>query len=172
MNNISLYTLILLHWSQLQARWKGDNQRWAKRFYEREKYSSNRQTPGESASLPQYLGCNTVFDMCLRVTFLRRNNNALFIESYAFLKSIKATYVDNLHFFLVSIIEVIEKDLQKIMDVLNFWCTNNALYVNVNKFNIMHFRNPSVSRTDFNFTVNGNLMDCVNRYQYLGLLLT
>jgi hypothetical protein len=65
-----------------------------------------------------------------------------------------------------------EKDLQKIMDVFNFWCTNNALYVNVNKFNIMHFRNPSVPRTDFNFTVNGNSMECVNRYQYLGLLLT
>jgi hypothetical protein len=26
----------------------------------------NRQTSGESASLPQYLGCNTVFDMRLR----------------------------------------------------------------------------------------------------------
>ena len=33
---------------------------------------ANRQTSGESASLPQYLGCNTVFDMRLRVTFLRR----------------------------------------------------------------------------------------------------
>ena len=32
----------------------------------------NRQTSGESASLPQYIGCNTVFDMRLRVTFLRR----------------------------------------------------------------------------------------------------
>ena len=29
----------------------------------------NRQTSGESASLRQYLGCNTVFDMRLRVTF-------------------------------------------------------------------------------------------------------
>jgi hypothetical protein len=33
-------------------------------------YRHNRQTSGESASLPQYLGCNTVFDMRLRVTFL------------------------------------------------------------------------------------------------------
>lgn len=65
-----------------------------------------------------------------------------------------------------------EKDLQKMLDVLNFWCKNNALYVNVNKSKIMHFRNPSVPRTDFNFTVNGNSMECVNCYQYLGLLLT
>jgi hypothetical protein len=32
----------------------------------------NRQTSGESASLQQYLGCNTVCDVRLRVTFLRR----------------------------------------------------------------------------------------------------
>ena len=35
------------------------------------RFAINRQTSGESASLPQYLGCNTVFDMRLRVTFLR-----------------------------------------------------------------------------------------------------
>ena len=37
----------------------------------------NRQTSGESASLPQYLGCITVFDMRLRVTFLRRKTVSL-----------------------------------------------------------------------------------------------
>jgi hypothetical protein len=37
----------------------------------------NRQTLGESASLPQYLGCKTVFDMRLRVTFLRRTTVSL-----------------------------------------------------------------------------------------------
>ena len=37
----------------------------------------NRQTSGESASLPQYIGCNTVFDMRLRVTFLRRKTVSL-----------------------------------------------------------------------------------------------
>ena len=38
---------------------------------------ANRQTSGESASLPQYLGCNTVFDMRLRVTFLRQKTASL-----------------------------------------------------------------------------------------------
>ena len=37
----------------------------------------NRQTSGEFASLPQYLGCNAVFDMRLRVTFLRRKTVSL-----------------------------------------------------------------------------------------------
>jgi hypothetical protein len=40
-------------------------------------FVANRQTSGESASLPQYLGCNTVFDMRLRVTFLRRKTVSL-----------------------------------------------------------------------------------------------
>ena len=39
--------------------------------------ATNRQTSGESASLPQYLGCNTVFDMRLRVTFIRRKTVSL-----------------------------------------------------------------------------------------------
>jgi hypothetical protein len=34
--------------------------------------SINRKTSGKSASFPQSLGSNTVFDMRLRVTFLRR----------------------------------------------------------------------------------------------------
>ena len=39
--------------------------------------SVNRQTSGESPSVPQYLGCNTAFDMRLRVTFLRRKTVSL-----------------------------------------------------------------------------------------------
>ena len=39
--------------------------------------NTNRQTSGESASLHQYLGCNTVFDIRLRVTFLRRKTVSL-----------------------------------------------------------------------------------------------
>jgi hypothetical protein len=48
-----------------------------KRYKNVQRTVSNRQTLGESASLPQYLGCNTVFDMRLRVTFLRRKTVSL-----------------------------------------------------------------------------------------------
>jgi hypothetical protein len=41
------------------------------------KRQRRRQTSGESASFPQYLGCNTVFDMRLRVTFLHRKTVSL-----------------------------------------------------------------------------------------------
>ena len=40
-------------------------------------FDINRQTSGESASLPQYLRCNTVFDMRLRITFLHRKTVSL-----------------------------------------------------------------------------------------------
>jgi hypothetical protein len=40
-------------------------------------YITNGQTSGESASLPQSLGCNTVFDMRLRVTFFRQKTVSL-----------------------------------------------------------------------------------------------
>ena len=33
---------------------------------------ANRQTSGDSATLPQSLGCTTRFDMCLRATLIRR----------------------------------------------------------------------------------------------------
>ena len=50
---------------------------WCLCFYFASYSIRNRQTSGESASLPQSLGCNTVFDMHLRVTFLRRKTVSL-----------------------------------------------------------------------------------------------
>ena len=53
---------------------------WGRLFFRAESsliQSSSRQTSGESASLPQYLGCNKVFDMRLRITFLRRKTVSL-----------------------------------------------------------------------------------------------
>ncbi|XP_071151601.1 uncharacterized protein [Mytilus edulis] len=65
-----------------------------------------------------------------------------------------------------------ENDLQKMLDILNNWCITNGLNVNINKSKIMHCRNPSVPRTECNFTIGTNTMECVSNYQYLGLLLT
>ena len=54
----------------------------------------NRQTKGESASLPQYLGCNTVFDMRLRVTNLRRKTVSYSIKHCASRISSKMATID------------------------------------------------------------------------------
>ncbi|XP_063406305.1 uncharacterized protein LOC134690258 [Mytilus trossulus] len=64
------------------------------------------------------------------------------------------------------------EDLQKILDVLNVWCNHNSLKVNLRKSNVIHFRNPSVARSDFHFSLNDENIEYTSNYQYLGLLLT
>jgi hypothetical protein len=75
-----LYTLIycrhfrtyswcaMFDWSDTVFRWRNVTRR-------RTLNTVNRQTAGDSASLPQY--CTTVFDMRLRVKFLRRKTVSL-----------------------------------------------------------------------------------------------
>ena len=56
------------------------------------------------------------------------------------------------------------------MNVLNDWCQTNDMIVNCSKSNIIHFRNPSVSKTNFIFKCS--ILHVVDRYAYLGLLLS
>ena len=65
-----------------------------------------------------------------------------------------------------------ENDLQKVLDTLNVWCGKNDLTVNLDKSKIVHFRPQSISKTDFVFEFNGNNLNIVSQYNYLGLLLT
>ncbi|CAG2231789.1 unnamed protein product [Mytilus edulis] len=46
-----------------------------------------------------------------------------------------------------------EKRLTENVFILNNWCITNGLNVNINKSKIMHCRNPSVPRTECNFTI-------------------
>lgn len=65
-----------------------------------------------------------------------------------------------------------EHDLQEMLNILSVWCTTNKMTINVGKSKVMHFRNPSVPRTNYNFTCNNNNIDCVSEYKYLGLVLS
>ena len=42
------------------------------------------------------------------------------------------------------------------------WCKNNVLSINGSKSNIVHFRNPSVSRSAYNFNVNDDVISYAN----------
>ena len=44
--------------------------------------------------------------------------------------------------------------------------------VNVNKSNIVHFSNPSVKQTDRIFKRGSSILNIVDSYTYLGVLLT
>ena len=65
-----------------------------------------------------------------------------------------------------------ESDLQLLLDILHCWCQRNKMSVNLNKSKVMHFRNKSVQRTAYVFKYDGNEIDIVDQYLYLGLLLT
>ena len=64
-----------------------------------------------------------------------------------------------------------ERDLQILMNALNDWCQTNDMIVNCIKSNI-HFRNPSVSKTNFVFKCGDSTLHVADRYTYLGLLLS
>ena len=44
--------------------------------------------------------------------------------------------------------------------------------INVEKSKIVHFRSPSISRSDFNFQCGDANIETVCRYKYLGVILT
>ena len=58
------------------------------------------------------------------------------------------------------------EDIQKLINVLGVWCNNNCLKVNLSKSKVMHFRNPSVDRSNYQFILNGEVFDYVSSYQY------
>lgn len=64
-----------------------------------------------------------------------------------------------------------ENDLQLMLNVLSNWCTSNAIIVNHDKSNIIHFRSQSASRSSFVFTCGDHSLKTVGQYTYLGLLL-
>ena len=65
-----------------------------------------------------------------------------------------------------------EQDLQIILNVLNDWCDKNRMTINENKSNLVHFRTPSMERTNHSFTCGKRKLVVTDRYKYLGLILT
>ena len=63
-------------------------------------------------------------------------------------------------------------DLQVLLNILSAWCKLNGMVINGTKSIIVHFRTPSVPRSDSVFTVGGINVDVVESYKYLGLVLT
>ena len=65
-----------------------------------------------------------------------------------------------------------ESDLQKMLDVLNVWVSNNSMVVNFLKSNVVHFRNNAKPRTSHVFTCGNDVIDISDSYVYLGVLFT
>ncbi|MCG8033469.1 MAG: reverse transcriptase family protein, partial [Candidatus Thiodiazotropha taylori] len=65
-----------------------------------------------------------------------------------------------------------ETDLQLMLNTLSIWCTNNKISVNSEKSKIVHFRTPSVNKSQSVFKCGDLILDIAPQYNYLGLTLT
>ncbi len=63
------------------------------------------------------------------------------------------------------------QDLQKLLDILYEWCHKWRLIVNTDKTKVMHFRSKAKPRSTYKFNVNGDPLEYVCDYKYLGTLL-
>ena len=64
-----------------------------------------------------------------------------------------------------------EADLQQLLQELHNWCETNRLTINANKSKVMHFRNETKLRSSTRFLCGPKILETVNQYMYLGLLL-
>ena len=64
-----------------------------------------------------------------------------------------------------------EEDLQVMLPILDRWCKKWRMRVNVSKTKIVHFRTTKQPRTTFQFNLNNETVECVDKYKYLGIIL-
>ena len=64
-----------------------------------------------------------------------------------------------------------EAELQSLLLALQSWCNMWELKVNIEKSNVIHFRNPRRQRTNFTFKYNESEILKVSNYKYLGFYL-
>jgi hypothetical protein len=69
-------------------------------------------------------------------------------------------------------ISFFEEDLQCMLNVVSVWCRTYTMQVNAAKTKVVHFRTPSVNQSSYNFMCSDEQIMCVDRYCYLGLVLT
>ena len=80
----------------------------------------------------------------------------------------------NILLFADDIVHLAENpnDLQVLLNGLSTWCKMNGMVINGTKSKIVHFRTPSIPRSDAIFIVGDINLDVVESYKYLGLILT
>jgi hypothetical protein len=63
-------------------------------------------------------------------------------------------------------------DLQCLLNALNDWCSVNDMTINCEKSKVVHFRHVAITRCNTIFTCGNDIFEIVDRYKYLGLILT
>ena len=65
-----------------------------------------------------------------------------------------------------------EAKMQTMLDCLDQWCLNWGLAINFDKSKVIHFRNASHPRTEYNFHCGQSHVDIIDQYKYLGVVFT
>ena len=61
--------------------------------------------------------------------------------------------------------------IQKQLDQLQKYCTQNSLTINNTKTKIMVFRKGGIVSKEDNWSINGNEIEVVNNFKYLGFTI-
>ena len=64
-----------------------------------------------------------------------------------------------------------KESLQRMLNVVTEWCEEWNLDINPTKSNVVHFRNPSVIRSDITLNCAGHTLEYTTSYKYLRLRL-
>ena len=62
--------------------------------------------------------------------------------------------------------------LDKLILMLNQWCVENRMRINVDKTTIIHFRQPKKQKCEYTFTCGKDRIDYIDNYKYLGVDFT
>ena len=65
-----------------------------------------------------------------------------------------------------------EAKMQTMLDCLDQWCSNWGLAINFEKSKVIHFRNASHPRTEYNFHCGQSHVEIFDQYKYLGVVFT
>ena len=63
-----------------------------------------------------------------------------------------------------------ENDLQQMLNTVTDWCQKWRLKTSTLKSKVIHFRHSSIGKTEFDFKLSGQSIECVDKYKYLGII--
>ena len=71
----------------------------------------------------------------------------------------------------IALISESENELQRALDIVYKWSTQNIIRFNQAKSNVVHYRKRGSNRTTFSFQLGNSTLCLTNQYKYLGLYL-
>ena len=74
-------------------------------------------------------------------------------------------------FVVLICVYLLQCDLQEMLNVVETWCNQWRMEVNLTKTNIQHIRKKTQPRSDFNFQFGQKTVEYCKEYKYLGLTI-